>query len=75
MDVYFYEAFEEEVEALRDRLPAGRTAGFTWKTIQEQGDTEPPARLISIRTQSVVPARWGTDSPGSCREPPATIIS
>jgi D-lactate dehydrogenase len=58
MDVYFYEAFEEEVEALRKRLPSRLQAGFTGKTIQEQGDGEPPARLISIRTQSVLPKGW-----------------
>ena len=57
-DVYFYEAFEEEVEALRRHLPGKIRAGFTGKTIQEAGDAEPPARVISIRTQSVVPASW-----------------
>lgn len=59
MDVYFYEAFEEEREALRRYLPAHLRSGFTWKTIQEAGEVEPPATLISIRTQSVLPARWG----------------
>jgi D-lactate dehydrogenase len=58
MDVYFYEAFEEEVVALRQRLPETVAAGFTAKTIQETSDPAPPARLISIRTQSVVPASW-----------------
>ena len=58
MDVYFYEAFEEEVAALRRHLPAYVTAGFTGKTIQEAGDVEPPATLISIRTQSAVPRAW-----------------
>src|SRR5437016_5494652 len=58
MDVYFYEAFEEEVAALRRYLPSHVHADFTWKTIQESGDTEPSAPLISIRTQSVIPAAW-----------------
>ncbi|HUJ72218.1 MAG TPA: 2-hydroxyacid dehydrogenase [Verrucomicrobiae bacterium] len=58
MDVFFYEAFEEEVAALRRRLPLSVRADFTWKTIQEAGDTEPPAPLVSIRTQSVIPAAW-----------------
>jgi D-lactate dehydrogenase len=64
MDVYFYEAFEEEVEALWRRLPLPLEAGFTGKTIQEQGDLEPPARLISIRTQSVLPKEWGAKLSG-----------
>ncbi len=58
MDIYFYEAFEEEVAALRRHLPAGVSAGFSDKTIQETGDWEPDAPLISIRTQSVVPPAW-----------------
>jgi D-lactate dehydrogenase len=58
MHVFFYEAFEEEVIALRRYLPAGVEAGFTWKAIQESGDAAPPARLISIRTQSSIPPAW-----------------
>jgi D-lactate dehydrogenase len=58
MDVHFYEAFEEEVEVLRRHLPAHLRANFTSKTIQEAGDAEPPAPLISIRTQSIIPAAW-----------------
>jgi D-lactate dehydrogenase len=58
MDVYFYEAFKEEVAALRRYLPASISAGFSDKTIQEAGDWEPDAPLISIRTQSVVPPAW-----------------
>lgn len=58
MDVYFYEAFEEEAAALRRHLPSNVQAGFTWKTIQEQDDAGPPAPLISIRTQSRVPPSW-----------------
>src|ERR1017187_182236 len=58
MDVFFYEAFEEEAAALRRHLPSSVRAGFTWKTTQEAGDAEPPSSLISIRTQSILPASW-----------------
>ena len=58
LDVFFYEAFEEEVAALRRVLPRGVKARFSSKTIQEQGDAVPPAALISIRTQSIVPPEW-----------------
>ncbi len=58
MDVYFYEAFEEETEALRRHLPSGINANFTWKTVQESADSEPPARIVSIRTQSLIPTGW-----------------
>lgn len=62
--MYFYEAFKEEVEALRLHLPVDWRVEFTWKTIQETGDTEPPARLISIRTQSTIPVNWMTKLSG-----------
>ena len=58
MYIYFYEAFEEEAATLKRYLPAALEAGFTGQTIQEHGDAEPPAGLISIRTQSIVPATW-----------------
>src|SRR5579863_4301093 len=58
MNVHFYEAFEEEIVVLRQYLPAHVHAHFTVNTIQEAGDTEPPAELISIRTQSIIPASW-----------------
>lgn len=57
-DVYFYEAFAEEAEALKRHLPAGLSAGFTWRTIQESGHAVAPAPLISTRTQSVIPVEW-----------------
>jgi D-lactate dehydrogenase len=57
-DVAFYEAFEEESEQLARFIGDSFTASFTWKTIQEQGDRRPPARIVSIRTQSVVPTDW-----------------
>ncbi|NQU40840.1 MAG: hydroxyacid dehydrogenase [Lentisphaerae bacterium] len=58
-DIYFYEAFAEEAAALRSFLPAKLHAGFTWKTIQEARDASPPAPIISVRTQSELPAGWG----------------
>jgi D-lactate dehydrogenase len=58
MDVFFFEAFEEEQEALKRYLPEGVKAGFTPQTIQEYGMDAPPAGLISIRTQSIIPPAW-----------------
>jgi D-lactate dehydrogenase len=63
-DVYFYEAFEEEAEELRHYLPANISAGYTGQTVQESNHTEPPSRLISIRTQSKVPVAWATSLDG-----------
>jgi len=57
-DIFFYEAFEEEEKALKHYLPDNITAGFSWKTIQETGHTEPQARIISVRTQSYIPSEW-----------------
>jgi len=59
-DVFFYEAFKEEREAIRSRLPANISADLTWKTIQETRHTAPPAPVISIRTQSVIPPDWAS---------------
>ena len=61
LDVYFYEAFEEEAEALRRLLPASFTAGYTDLTIQEAGHAAPPARVISVRTQSILPIGWAPE--------------
>ncbi|HNR93896.1 MAG TPA: NAD(P)-dependent oxidoreductase [Kiritimatiellia bacterium] len=58
LSVFFYEAFAEEEHSLRACLPPEISADFTWKSIQEAGHAVPPAALISIRTQSVVPAAW-----------------
>jgi len=58
MDVFFYEAFAEEERILKELLDSGVTCDFTAKTIQEAGHAFPPARIISIRTQSVVPVAW-----------------
>jgi D-lactate dehydrogenase len=58
LDVYFYEAFAEEADELRRLLPARITAGYTDRTIQEASHTAPPARLLSVRTQAVIPLDW-----------------
>jgi len=58
MVVYFYEAFQEEADALRSLLGSDITFELTSKTIQETGHSEAPARLISIRTQSKIPPEW-----------------
>jgi len=63
-DIFFYEAFEEEAEALRRHLPQSVSAGFHWKTIQECGHARPPARIISIRTQSAIPPGWAPELAG-----------
>lgn len=57
-DAAFYEAFEEEERELRNVLPEGRSYFFTWKTIQESGHSAPPAKIISVRTQSALPPSW-----------------
>ncbi|HXK46518.1 MAG TPA: NAD(P)-dependent oxidoreductase [Deltaproteobacteria bacterium] len=61
MDVFFYEAFDEETDALRRHLPHGIVADFTPDTIQESRHRTPPAGIISIRTQSYIPPQWAGD--------------
>ncbi|MCX6136941.1 MAG: hypothetical protein NTV54_05530 [Ignavibacteriales bacterium] len=58
MDVCFYEVFREEELALRRFLGDEIRCRFAPHTIQESQDEKPPARLISIRTHSVVPNAW-----------------
>ncbi|MDD5727223.1 MAG: NAD(P)-dependent oxidoreductase [Victivallales bacterium] len=58
MDVFFFEAFDEEQKALKHYNNGEFEAAYSWKTIQEYGAAEPPAAIISIRTQSVIPAAW-----------------
>lgn len=58
MDVFFFEAFEEEAESLKHYLGDKAKAGYSWKSIQEYGAEEPPAPIISVRTQSAIPAAW-----------------
>ncbi len=57
-DLFFYEAFEEEQEALRRYAGTRFRAGYTAQTIQEAGHATPPAPIISLRTQSVIPVDW-----------------
>jgi D-lactate dehydrogenase len=64
VDVFFYEVFEEEQNALLSHMPAGLDAGCTPGTIQEAGHTYPPAGLISIRTQSIIPDAWASKLTG-----------
>lgn len=59
-DAVFYEAFEEEERELRAVLPEGHGYLFTWKTIQESGHASPPARVVSVRTQSRLPFEWAS---------------
>jgi len=58
MDVYFYEAFEEEARLIEDLLRGKLLFDLTDKTIQESGHVIPPAKLISVRTQSIIPVDW-----------------
>jgi len=57
-DVWFYETFVEETADLKRMMPSHIRAGFTEKTIQESGDKVPRARIISTRSQSVIPIHW-----------------
>ncbi len=63
-DVFFYEAFQEEQEKLKHYLPDNIKAGYTWKTIQEYGKSEPESNLISVRTQSDLPPDWSKNLDG-----------
>lgn len=58
MNIFFFEAFEEEHNALLANGADALDCGMTWKTIQEWGGAEPPAPIISIRTQSAIPLQW-----------------
>jgi len=64
LDVYFYEVFEEEGRLLRKLIGDRLKFECTDKTIQESGHQHPPARLISVRTQSVIPVVWQDELDG-----------
>jgi D-lactate dehydrogenase len=64
MDIYFYEAFEEEMNLLKTLLGRDLIYEFTSTTVQETRHKKPPARLISIRTQSIVPLSWAEELDG-----------
>lgn len=56
---YFYEAFAEEAERLlHHAAEAGLRVAATPHTIQEAGHSAPPAPVISVRTQSILPTGW-----------------
>ena len=58
-DIFFYEAFAEEAEQLLFYANGtGLRVGHSPLTIQETGHTAPPAPVISLRTQSVLPPTW-----------------
>ena len=57
-DLFFYETFLEEEVFIKRFLPDGISAGFSADTIQELGHKSLPAKIISIRTQSVIPEMW-----------------
>ena len=63
-DIFFYEAFAEEECLIKKYMPENIKAGYSWKTIQETGDMHPPAKLISIRTQSNIPLDWADNLEG-----------
>lgn len=59
LDAFFYEAFAEEAERLVPHAAkAGWRIGHTSHTVQEAGHADPPAPVISVRTQSVLPVDW-----------------
>jgi D-lactate dehydrogenase len=58
IDAVFYEVFAEEKKALKKFLSPGIRARFISETIQERVAVFPPARLVSIRTQSRIPLGW-----------------
>lgn len=59
LDAFFYEAFAEEAERLQHHAAhAGLHIGFTAQTVQEAAHDAPPAPILGIRTQSILPADW-----------------
>jgi len=64
-DAYFYEAFAEEAERLLEHAAAaGLRVGHTPHTIQEAAHDSPPAAIISMRTQSILPTEWAPNLKG-----------
>lgn len=57
-DVVFFEAFDEEQKKIKEKLPESLNVVFTEKTIGEYQVDSPPAKIVSIRTQSIVPTHW-----------------
>ncbi len=57
-DAAFYEVFSEEESLLKKHIPKNKKYLMTPDTIQESGNKEPQADIISIRTQSRIPEKW-----------------
>jgi D-lactate dehydrogenase len=60
-DIVFFEVFDEEENAIKKYLPDNVKAKFYKGTIQEENPPHPDAKVISIRTQSIVPSAWIED--------------
>ena len=62
MKTFFFEAFDEERNALLEFGCSELEHDMSWKTIQEyfsDGIPDmPPADIISVRTQSIIPPKW-----------------
>lgn len=58
LDVYFFETFSEEKKLIEQFLPKDISAGYDCGSIQESKRKDPPAKIISIRTQSIIPKQW-----------------
>ncbi|MCZ6804054.1 MAG: hypothetical protein O7D86_09015 [Proteobacteria bacterium] len=56
--IVFFEVFHEEENAIKKYLPDNVKAKFYKGTIQEEKPPQPGSRIISIRTQSIVPLEW-----------------
>ncbi|MDX1519506.1 MAG: hydroxyacid dehydrogenase, partial [Gammaproteobacteria bacterium] len=57
-DAVLYEVFSEEEDAIRLAWPDAPFLLICRGTIQEEQHDAPPARVISIRTQSMIPEDW-----------------
>ncbi len=64
LDVFFYEAFQEEAVELKSLIGTACSCSYSPLTIQELDHQKPPARLISIRTQSKIPHGWKNELDG-----------
>ncbi len=57
-DIFFFEAFEEEKRFLEEFEDTAINCAYSAGTVQESGIARPPARVVSIRTQSDIPGKW-----------------
>jgi len=58
LDVILFEVFKEEKEYFERYFSKKINAQLVAETIQESSFKFPPARLICIRTQSIIPTSW-----------------